>query len=381
MVGGLAQMREIVKELDIYKRERLVNLKIIPYVMSKIWVAALLALYQTACYVLVHYLAFEMPGGTLEIALMYVSLLLATMAGMMLGLFASALAPNANSAPLIVILLMVPQIVLGGALVPLPDAVTAPISTRWAFQGIMAISGAGSDVARDACWQLPPEERIDLTLAFRNANCNCMGVNTLDENSCNFPGVGQFYAPAIDEPPPAEPGDPPAEPGDPPPTPGARPQEPELPPQPERPQDESDQIAMAEYFEDLEAWQAEVEEIQNDYRSEVEAYESEVELYQAELQAYQEEADAYGAELTAYQESVFEYQQERGVWEAERLSAIVPAEGMIRQFQRDFGWTFVNKADEDAYWGTLLNTWLAQMIIIGILFAGILVLQKRKDIT
>ena len=48
LVGGLSQMREFVKEADIYKRERLVNLKIFPYVASKVWVALLLALYQAA---------------------------------------------------------------------------------------------------------------------------------------------------------------------------------------------------------------------------------------------------------------------------------------------------------------------------------------------
>ncbi len=43
LVGGMSQMREFVKESDIYKRERLVNLRILPYVMSKVWVALLLA--------------------------------------------------------------------------------------------------------------------------------------------------------------------------------------------------------------------------------------------------------------------------------------------------------------------------------------------------
>jgi hypothetical protein len=66
MVGGISQMREIVKEGEIYKRERLVNLKILPYVMSKIWVAALLAFYQAAVYTIVHFLAFDMPGGVAE---------------------------------------------------------------------------------------------------------------------------------------------------------------------------------------------------------------------------------------------------------------------------------------------------------------------------
>ncbi len=99
MVGGISQMREIVKEQDIYKRERLVNLQILPYVLSKIWMAAFLALYQAVVYTVVHYLAFEMPGGVFEFVLIYITMMLATLAGMMLGLFASALAPNASSAP------------------------------------------------------------------------------------------------------------------------------------------------------------------------------------------------------------------------------------------------------------------------------------------
>ncbi|MFW6096895.1 MAG: FHA domain-containing protein [Chloroflexota bacterium] len=401
MVGGLAQMREIVKEQEVYKRERLVNLRILPYVMSKIWVAALLALYQTACYILVHYLAFDMPGGVTEMLVMYFSLLLATMAGMMLGLFSSALAPNPNSAPLIVILLMVPQIVLGGALVPLPGAVTAPISTRWAFEAFMTITGAGSDVARDNCWDLPPEQRSELTLEQKDANCNCMGTNALDVNSCSFPGVGQFYTAALDQPAPQEPGEPPAEPGAPPPEPGdpperlgPQPEEPELPPQPERPEDEADQVAMANYFDDLEAWQEEVETIQSGYRAELDDYQAQAQIAEAELEAYQEQVnsyqealreyqatvDDYQARLADYQESVFDYQTERATWEGERLSAVVPAESMIRQFDQDFGWTFVNKNDSSAYWGRLVVTWVAQSIIIGVLFAGILVLQKRKDL-
>ncbi|MEK6221697.1 MAG: ATP-binding cassette domain-containing protein, partial [Chloroflexota bacterium] len=66
MVGGLAQMREIVKEGDIYKRERLVNLKIAPYVLSKVWVAGVLALYQAATYSIIQFIAFDLPGGTVE---------------------------------------------------------------------------------------------------------------------------------------------------------------------------------------------------------------------------------------------------------------------------------------------------------------------------
>jgi ABC-type multidrug transport system ATPase subunit/pSer/pThr/pTyr-binding forkhead associated (FHA) protein len=359
MVGGLAMMREIVKEQDVYKRERLVNLRILPYVLSKVWVAALLALYQTVVYVVVHYLVFDMPGGVLEFGVIYVTLAMATMAGMMLGLFASALAPNPNAAPLIIILLMLPQIVLGGALVPLPEIVSAPTSTRWAFQAFMAITESGSDVARDACYLLPEEQQQELSLDYRDANCNCKGTNALREESCNFPGIGAFYRPAIDEAPPVEPGEQPAPPGD-------RPPEPELPPKPEEPADDTDFVALSEYRDALRIWEAEVEEIQNGYRADIAEYEAEVNIYQAELEAYQAE--------------VVDYQTARAEYEGQRLAAVGPAENVIGQSVRDFGWTFVDKQDTGAYWGTLGTTWIAQAAIIGLLFVAILILQKRKDV-
>lgn len=362
MVGGLAQMREIVKEQDIYKRERLVNLRIVPYVLSKTWFAALLALYIAAVYSIVHYLAFDMPGSWLEFGIIYASLALATMAGMMLGLFASAVAPNPNSAPLIVILLMLPQIVLGGALVPLPEMISAPTSTRWAFEAFMAATGSGSDVAADACWQLPEdqlEQALSAPIAQKDELCNCMGTNAVREESCNFPGNGAFYTEAIDEPPPVPPGDPPERPAD-------RPVEPELPPRPEEPADDTDFVALSEYRDALRVWEAEAQEIQDGYRAEIAAYEAEVQIYQAELEAYQAE--------------VIDYQTENALWEAERLEAVVPAENVIAQFNRDFGWTFVNKEDDAAYWGTITTTWIAQLFIIGVLFVAILILQKRKDV-
>jgi hypothetical protein len=114
----------------------------------------LLAFYHAAAYAVIHFLAFDMPGGWLEFGLVYVTLVLAAMAGMVCGLLASALAPNASSAPMIMILLLVPQIVLSGALAPVPETVSAVASTRWAFEGFIGIVGIGSDVAADPCWQL-----------------------------------------------------------------------------------------------------------------------------------------------------------------------------------------------------------------------------------
>ena len=328
MVGGISQMREIVKEAEIYKRERLVNLKILPYVMSKIWVAALLAFYQAAAYTIVHYIAFDMPGGPLEFIQVYITMVLATLAGMMLGLFASALAPNASSAPLLVIMLMLPQIVLAGALVPVPGFISAPISSRWAFEALMGITGPGSDVAADICWALPPDVRNAMSLEDKlNNGCRCMGVNMLKEENCDHPGIGKFAIPAVDQPLPTEP------------TP--------LPPEPVRPvepQNQSDNVAMADFFAKLKEYEVQVEE-------------------------YKLQVDQYQKERVAYETS-----------RAELQVAVAPAEGVIRNFYNGVGFMYVDKEDTAGYFAKIIYTWTVQGVIIMILFVAILFLQKRKDV-
>lgn len=349
MVGGLSQMREFVKESQIYRRERLVNLKILPYVMSKVWVAGLFALYQSAAYVIIHYLAFRMPGGVIEFVLIYVTLALATMAGMMIGLFASALSPTSNAAPMLVIIFMLPQIVLGGALVPLPQWVSGVTSTSWAFKSFVNITGPGSDIAGDICFQLPQEQRALMTTADKiEAGCKCLGPQALQQDSCDFPGSGAFYHPSVDADPPDEPPPPPD-----------RPQDPALPDPPVEPEDQSDSLAVAEYLNALQAYQDQVATIQAASEAEFGAYEAELEIYQAR---------------------VAEYQQARIEWQLNREAAIQPVEAMVSSTERDFGWTLVDKEDPLAYWPSLFLSWFAQLTIIGILFVAILVLIKRKDV-
>jgi hypothetical protein len=343
-------MREFVKEQEIYKRERLVNLRILPYVLSKVWVAALLAIYQAAVYTIVHHIAFDMPGGFFDFFQIFITMILATLAGMMLGLFASALAPNASSAPLLVILLMLPQIVLGGALVPLPGFLSAPTSTRWAFEALMGITGMGSDIAADVCWALPADVREAMTLEDKEKNnCRCLGANALREDSCNFPGLGKFYNPAVDQSAPLAP-----------PELGLPPPEPVLPERPIQPLDQSDNVAMAEFFQKLQAWEAEATAIQEQYKQQLEAFQAKSEVYKSEAGAY--------AEAVAQ-------------WQAGRGGAIVPAEVSIAAFHKNLSWTIVDKENPAAYWSKIGFTWVVQSAIILILFGAILFLQKRKDIT
>jgi ABC-type multidrug transport system ATPase subunit len=348
LVGGFSQMREFVKEADIYKRERLVNLKIFPYVASKVWVALLLSFYQAAAFAIIHFLAFDMPGGMLEFGLFYFTLVLAVMAGMMSGLLASALAPTSSAAPLLMILFIVPQIVLSGALAPVPENISAVASTRWAFESFIGITGMGSDVAADPCWQLDEELREAINLDEKAAyGCRCMGAAIFTPGSCNFPGVGQYYEPEIDQSPPVEP--PPL---------GEKPAEPEIPPAPEPPSDQNDQVAMVQYLNALQSYQDEVTLIQDQYRSEMKLYEAQAEMYQAQME---------------------DYQKARLSYESARESAVASAEGMIKSMNKEFGWAFVNKNDPDIYWPWLVTTWVSQMVLIGVYFLLILILIKRKD--
>ncbi|MFO7584041.1 MAG: FHA domain-containing protein [Anaerolineales bacterium] len=348
LVGGLSFMRELVKERDIYKRERMVNLRLFPYIMSKIWIALLLAVYQTACYVAIRYMAFDMPGGFEEFALFFVTVYLLIAAGMMLGLFASALAPNANAAPLLLIMFIIPQMVLSGAMMPFPAPARAPASSSWAFQAIIGISGTGSDVDRDACWNLSDEERDALTLDEKNEQCNCMGENALRKDFCGFPGLGEYYDEAIDEPDPVKPIEP-----------GPQPAEPALPDKPAEPDDPNNLFALQIYLGELGDYNEEVANLQDEYKDAIDAW--------------QEEQENYKDELVAYQEELTEIKVKRAI-------AVGAAEAGIKRYKKDFGWTFLNKNDREKYLGTIFGTWAAQALIITVIFMGTLYMQKRRDV-
>jgi hypothetical protein len=349
LVAGLSQMREFVKEGEIYKRERLVNLKIVPYVASKVWVALLLAFYQAAAYTVIHFLAFKMPGGSLEFGLFYVTLVLAVMAGMVAGLLASALAPASSSAPLIMILLIVPQIVLSGALAPVPGTISSIASTRWAFQAMIGITGIGSDVARDACWKLDKDIREGMTLEQKADNgCNCMGVVVFKPGSCNFPGLGAYYEPEIDQQAPVEPA-----------SLRPKPTEPVIPPAPEPPVDKYNQVQVAQYMNALQSYQDEVTRIEDDYKNQMKLFEAEADVYQAEM---------------------VKYQEERSKYDIARNSAVKGAEGLIESVTKEFGWAWVDKGNPAQFWPWLIRTWVAQSILIVLYCVVILFLIKKKDV-
>ncbi|MBI3361100.1 MAG: FHA domain-containing protein [Chloroflexi bacterium] len=358
IVAIMAQMREIVKEQDIYRRERLVNLKIVPYVLSKVWLAGLLALYHSAVYLVIRYAMVDMPGGYWEFFLLFVTLALTTFAGMMLGLFASALAPNANAAPLIATLFIVPQILLGGALLPLPSlgpvggVLSSVVPSRWGFEAAMTITGIGKDIASDTCWTLPKVQREALTDAEKESNCHCMGVNMFRTSQfgspCYFPGLAKFYNEAIDQPEPERPAEPAA--------PGPPPQFPQIADPPELPTT-NDPAAQQRFAKEYNEWRQTSGQAQASFKS--------------DMTNYQAQLDDFKAKSNRYQDEISEYQRKVVEWKGGRTGAIASGENLLGRLDEQFGQTYdVN----------IPSRWFFLIMITLVLFVGILILQKRKDV-
>jgi ABC-type multidrug transport system ATPase subunit len=349
LVGGMSQMREFVKEADIYRRERLVNLRILPYVASKIWLAFLLAFWHGLAYTVLTYIAFKMPGTMLEFGEIYITLVLAVISGMMLGLLASALAANAASAPLTLIMMIIPLIILSGALAPMPPSISQIASTRWTFEGLVGITGMGSDVAADSCWQLDKKLRDSMDLdAKSDFQCKCMGVQVFNQNSCDFPGVGKYYATEINQTAPPEPAALPPQPP-----------EPVIPNAPNPPINKTDQVQMVQYLNALSSYQDQVKLIQDNYRN--------------QMDLYQVQADVYKNEMMKYQEDLAKY-------DVARISAVGAAEGIIQGINESYGWAFVNKKDPAIFIPWLVQTWVSPLEIVAVYFAVMLILIKRKDV-
>jgi ABC transport system ATP-binding/permease protein len=211
MVGSLTTMREIAKEQDIYKRERMIGLKVLPYILSKVFISLVLAILQAGIFLLFKHLAISFPVGNLGPE--YVTLLLATMDGMVMGLLVSAIAPNQTIAPLLIILFLIPQVTFGGGIVPvsklpgLGQVVNWVTITKWPFEALVSITGIGKDVAQDPCWQLSEAKREQLSDADK-ARCQCLGPNVF--KSCNFPGIRNTFVAEVNQAEPAEPARPPA---------------------------------------------------------------------------------------------------------------------------------------------------------------------------
>ncbi|MBN1921966.1 MAG: FHA domain-containing protein [Anaerolineae bacterium] len=142
LLGLFASGYEIVKERSIYRRERMVTVRIGPYLLSKVLVIGTFALLQCGLLLLVIALKVRLPAMGVFLPApveMFITLFLATLAAIHIGLFISVLVPNTNTVIYILFMLLFFQLIFTGTLFELPGAtkeLSALTLTRWTLEGL-----------------------------------------------------------------------------------------------------------------------------------------------------------------------------------------------------------------------------------------------------
>ncbi len=145
--GTSVSAREIIRERPVYNRERMVNLGLLPYVMSKLFVLGFIVGLQCLfLFVPLKFLDFTgimpMPGELFGIPQFWAMLLTAGV-GIALGLLISALVKTSEMATSLVPLILIPQILFSG-LVGVPSGLNKVVGlvmpATWAFDTMKQFS-------------------------------------------------------------------------------------------------------------------------------------------------------------------------------------------------------------------------------------------------
>jgi ABC-type multidrug transport system ATPase subunit/ABC-type multidrug transport system permease subunit len=133
--------REIVKEARMFRRERMAGLGDVPYLSSKWAVLGLLSAIQAlALWAIVEVgIGFHLDARGDAVLLGWI--VLSTLCGMSLGLLVSCVAKSPDQAGSVLPILLVPQVLLGGLMIPLEEmggvqALSGACPSRWSFAGL-----------------------------------------------------------------------------------------------------------------------------------------------------------------------------------------------------------------------------------------------------
>ncbi|MFT6395375.1 MAG: ABC-type multidrug transport system ATPase subunit [Bradymonadia bacterium] len=142
--------REIVGEQAIYGRERMVNLMIPSYVLSKAAVLGVVCALQCALLLGIVYVPLGLTG---HFGVLYGILFGTSLVGLGMGLTLSSLVRSEQAAMALIPLILIPQIVLGGVIMPVhqmsaPTQLLAGLTTaRWGFEAMLHAEFADDDLA------------------------------------------------------------------------------------------------------------------------------------------------------------------------------------------------------------------------------------------
>jgi ABC-type multidrug transport system permease subunit len=142
-IGVLNSIQEICKEKVIFKRERAVNLELIPYIASKLLILGVICAIQAVLLVGTFNLFRKFPEGSsfiwnlkLEVA---ITMFLTLLASTAMGLCVSTLASNTDRAMGIAPILLIPQIMFSGFVFKLSgfsDKLSYLAVSKWSMRGL-----------------------------------------------------------------------------------------------------------------------------------------------------------------------------------------------------------------------------------------------------
>ncbi len=155
--------REVVSERAIYLRERMVNLGLVNYVFSKYLLLAIFCVLQCACLLGIVFPALGLPGGAQAFGEMLAALVATSLSAVAVGLLLSTMVASSEAAMALTPIALIPQIVLGGLLVPMTSSprfiriLMQGIPARWGFEG--AIAPNRTALVTDDAWLIDLGQR------------------------------------------------------------------------------------------------------------------------------------------------------------------------------------------------------------------------------
>jgi ABC-2 type transporter len=150
--------REIVSEAAIYKRERMFNVLIFPYVFSKIIMLAAFAIMQSALFIVIISFYYrtghaDVPWDSTHILLGIFWMFFLTFCSSLLGLFISAASETTEKAMSVVPIIIIPQIMLAGVVTIIQTGLVELLSyftiSRWGTEGFTHIQKTVIDQSFD----------------------------------------------------------------------------------------------------------------------------------------------------------------------------------------------------------------------------------------
>jgi ABC transport system ATP-binding/permease protein len=183
LVGLFLPSTALVKERSIFLHERMINLRVLPYLLSKVLLYGVFGFVQVLLYLIILSFGVDIPTKGLyfnPFIELFITLYLTIMAGIGLGLIISAVSKSTNMALYLLIIVLFFQFLCAGAVIDLRGEKAEMLSylsiTRWSTTAL----GATIDINKIA----------ESTILCNDASENSSALNSTLKTVCfNFPNA------------------------------------------------------------------------------------------------------------------------------------------------------------------------------------------------